>query len=96
VIPFVYSVIKDNFWRSFKFTWILWSIVWFVFGILMPAWITIVRRTGREADMECFSFLAGVLLGWIPGIAFSCIGTMINWFRKKFFGFRKMRNETNL
>jgi hypothetical protein len=79
VVPFIYSVWKGNFKRCFWFTWIVWSVVVFVYGIFNPAIAHIVEKaTGESPDISCGGFVFGIVLGWLPGLIIAPLGCFLH------------------
>ena len=86
VVPFIYSVWKGNFKRSFWFTWIVWSVVVFVYGIFVPAIAHLTEKaTGEPVDFDGCGFLLGISIGWLPGLILAPLGCFLHnlLFRKK-------------
>lgn len=85
-MPFGYCVIRGHFKKGFWFTWIVWSVVIFVFGMLLPALGALREKvTGQQPDMMCGGFVLGILTGWLPGLVFSFVGKFLhNIFMKSF------------
>lgn len=83
-VPFVYSICKGNFKKSFWFTWIVWSVVIFIYGIFNLGPL-IEKATGERPDIACGGFVFGIVLGWLPGLILSSLGCFIHGllFRKK-------------
>ena len=74
VLPLAYCLIKGNFKKGFWLTWIVWSVVVFLFGILLPA-LAILREkaTGEHSDIMCGGFVLGIFYT----IATFTIGTLL-------------------
>jgi len=83
-VPFIYSVWKGNFKRCFWFTWIVWGVVIFIYGLFFPA-IAILRAkvTGEPVDFDGFGFVLGIFIGWVPGLILAPLGC---FFHDMFFG----------
>lgn len=79
VLPVIYSIWRGNWTKSFRFTWFVWVVVIFVFGILAPALANLTEKlTGEPADVGGFGFIGGIVIGWLPGIIFASIGTWVH------------------
>lgn len=88
-LPLAYSIKKDNWDKSFLFTWAVWAIVLFIFGILTPALAKIREQlTGEHTDIQPFGFIAGIVMGWLPGLILPPTGSLIRILLKKFKQFR--------
>ncbi len=73
-IPLAYCIKKGEFIRGFFFTWITWTIVWFVYGFCLPAFCVIIEEvTGKPCDISCVTMFLGIFFGWIPGLIFGAI-----------------------
>jgi hypothetical protein len=77
IVPLLYCMKKRCFLKVFLFTWAFWAIGWFVYGFFVPAfWVIHERATGNPQDMDGFAILIGIVVGWIPGIVFGCLGAL--------------------
>lgn len=86
VVPFLYCVTNGNFKKGFWFTWIVWSVVVFLFGISLPYWAEIRERaTGEPTDIMCGGFVLGILTGWLPGLMFAYVGKFLHNILVKLF-----------
>jgi membrane protease YdiL (CAAX protease family) len=87
VVPFIYSVWKGNFKKGFWFTWIVWSVVIFVYGMFVPAIAHLTEKaTGEMVDSDgCFGDVIGIFIGWLPGLIIAPLGCFLHnlLFRKK-------------
>lgn len=78
-VPLIYSIWKGNFKKAFWFTWIVWSVVVFVYGMFVPAIAHITEKaTGEPADWDGFGFIIGIWIGWLPGLILAPIGCFIH------------------
>jgi uncharacterized membrane protein YqaE (UPF0057 family) len=79
VVPFGYCLLIGNLKKGFWFTWIVWSVVIFVFGMLLPTLAVLRERaTGTQSDIMCGGFVLGILTGWLPGLIFASIGEIFH------------------
>jgi hypothetical protein len=85
VIPFVFSVWKGNFKQCFWFSWIVWALVWFIFGFTLPAYAILVKKvTGEAQDVTCGTMFMGIMFGWLPSLILAPLGVFFhNLFIKK-------------
>jgi hypothetical protein len=79
-VPLVYSIWKGNFKRSFWFTWIVWSVAIFIYGMFLPAIFYLTEKaTGKPVvDFDGFVFLTGIFIGWLPGLILALLGCFIH------------------
>jgi len=79
-VPLSYCIKKVTFRQGFYFTWILWAIVWFIWGIMLPAYCAIEEKaTGETPDFDGGAFIIGIVAGWVPGFIFGYIGVFVRW-----------------
>ena len=79
ILPLIYCIYKGNFKKGFWFTWIVWSVVIFIYGITLPAIAVITEKaTGIHADISCGGFVLGVFFGWLPALIISSLGGFIH------------------
>ena len=68
-VPLGYVIFVRDPWKSFKFTWLTWTVVWFVWGICFPMIARLTERvTGSYPDYDGFIYLTGLGMGWVPGL----------------------------
>lgn len=81
IVPSGYCLFKGKFKKGFRFTWIVWSIVIFIYGIFLPG-IAILseKATGEHSDIDGggFFFCIGIAAGWLPGLIFASVGVLIH------------------
>ncbi|MEN8126220.1 MAG: hypothetical protein ABFR90_00275 [Planctomycetota bacterium] len=86
IVPFAYSIRKGSFKKSFWFTWVVWILIWFVFGFTLPAQAILIEKvTGEVPDITCGAMFFGIIIGWLPGLILSSFGCFIHnlFFKKK-------------
>jgi len=75
VVPFGYCLFKGNFKKGFWFTWIVWGIVVFIYGVFVPGIANLTAKvTGKPVDYDGFGFILGFIGGWSPCLIFASIG----------------------
>ena len=79
VIPAGYCLFKGNFKKGFWFTWIVWSVVIFIYGIFIPG-IAILseKATGEFSEVSGCGFLFGIAAGWMTGLIFASVGVLLH------------------
>ncbi len=79
IIPLIYSIYKGNIKKVFLLTWIIWSIVFFIYGIFIPTFARLVEKaTGEYPDVTCATIIIGILIGWFPALIISYLGKTIH------------------
>jgi len=81
LIPLVYAVYSRDYKKTFRFTWIIWSIALFFWELFLPGYASIMMKaTGRTPDIMIAVPLlfVGVLIGWLPGLIFGAIAKVIH------------------
>jgi len=70
---------KGNFKKGFWFTWIVWSIVIFIYGIFIPGIAKLSEKaTGEYSEVAGGGFLFGIFAGWFPGLIFASVGVLLH------------------
>jgi hypothetical protein len=84
-IPFAFSFWKGDFKKSFWFCWIVWVLVWFIFGFTLPAQAILIEKvTGEHPDITCGTMFLGIMMGWLPSLIIAPLGGFFhNLFIKK-------------
>ncbi|MEN6308658.1 MAG: hypothetical protein ABFD91_12980 [Anaerohalosphaeraceae bacterium] len=78
-VPLIYSIWKGNFKKTFWFTWILWSVLGFLFGLFIPAITSLeAKATGEPWDFDGGGLGLGIFIGWLPGLILAPLGCFIH------------------
>jgi hypothetical protein len=79
-------------WKSFKFTWLTWTVVWFVMGFSFP-WVARLteRVTGDYPDHDGIMILFGLGMGWVP----SLFCAFLAWLLQKIIDLKRKPSLTN-
>jgi hypothetical protein len=84
VLPLKYSIQSGKFIKSFFYTWLIWSMGFFFFGLFLPAIAKLTCvATGITPDITGGTILLGVGVGWLPGFIFAIIGSEIHYYHSK-------------
>ena len=84
LVPLGYCIYKGDFKKGFWFTWIIWILVIFFYGMFVPqiAYLT-AKVTGEPVDFDRGGFILGFFFGWLPGLTIAPIGCFIHNLIKK-------------
>ena len=78
-VPLIYCIRKGSFKGGFYFTWIVWIVVFFVYGIFIPAIARLVEKaTGEYPDATGLTLVFGFLGGWLPALIISLFGSFVH------------------
>ena len=82
IVPLIYTIIKGRFKKGFIFTWAVWAIVCFIFGLLMPLMANITEKAAVSQELDVpplVTALLGILIGWWPALLIASFGIFIRF-----------------
>jgi type II secretory pathway component PulF len=85
IVPLAFSIRNGIFKKSFRLTWIIYSIVWFIYGLILPAYAKWHQEiTGEYPDITGVTMFMGIMFGWLPSLILASLGCFFhNLFIKK-------------